>query len=111
MLTICMLEREATAAPGRYGRVTASVSRWKSDLANYGPGTIDLRLDETADAADLLELRSLIMAADSNLAVKGEKLDGAAINEACRVPGVTFNDYPVVLVRRALSELKALIDF
>lgn len=105
-----LIEREVSRRPAEYEALRPRAAQWKRDLGGYGPGTIDLCLDESAlsDQAQR-DLRAVLSRLDDQLEQMGPKISAIVLNEVSGAPGVTFQDYPTSLLKDAVARLRALI--
>jgi hypothetical protein len=86
------------------------VSReWEQALRQYGPGVLDLKLDELLRTADQRrEFGALLEDVKERIGEYKSKIPGSVLNEKIRIPGVVFYDYDVSLPINALEKLKVL---
>jgi hypothetical protein len=115
LVLICLAGQEVTSSAPSYPRLASFVKRWKHEVATYGPGTIDLRLDDlvtddlvTATGA-LSELDSMLTALRARLEQHGRTIPAAVLNSECPTPGVTFYDYPTMHLANACDRLAQLV--
>jgi len=105
-----LLGQEAAARPGEYSAITAVLARWERNLAAYGPGTIDLNFNDLASSDKRRsELILLLAAVDKGVGQFGKTIPSSVLNDRCAVPGVTFQDYPISLLRLAMTRLRGLL--
>lgn len=107
---ICLLEQEVESSPNVYETVAPLVARWQRDLANYGPGVIDLNLDGLVSSLNArAELVALLKAVDEKIRSSKKPVPASVLNARCSAPGITFHDYPLTNLTAAIGRLQALL--
>lgn len=110
LVLVCLLARQLDSAPTAYRAVAPFVAKWKQASAVYGPGTIDLELDELATSENAkLELLDLLRDVGQTLGQSGATIPSSILNSECRVPGVHFAEYPTSLLSAAIASLTNLL--
>ena len=110
IVLVCLFDPEVTSVPDRYVALRTVIAGWKRGLTVYGPGTIDLELDDLASfEGERSQLISLLTAIDDKIDKFGETVPASLLNERCLVPGVTFRDYPTSLLKGAIKTIKTLL--
>lgn len=108
---VCLLERRLDATQIPEPKVQALVTRWQDALTGYGPGTIDLGLDDLSSDAELCAQLSLLLSTlRGEILSYGSVVPAALLNESNRAPGVTFYDYPVARLVVALERLAEMLS-
>ena len=84
--------------------------RWERDSDVYGPGCIDLKLEQVASTAGAkVELLALFDTVSERVAQYGEKVPGVILQALCRTPGVRFGaDLPAASPLAAIDRLRRL---
>jgi hypothetical protein len=107
---VCLLNLEATSNPGEYPALNPVIAQWMREIAASGPGTIDLKLDELPTGGrEKSEMRALLAAIERNIALFGNAVPAAILNEQCPLPGITFNDFKTSFVKDAVDKLRGLL--
>jgi hypothetical protein len=108
---LCLLVEEIEANPTAYGTVAPIVTEWHRQSATYGPGTIELGLDEIqpSDSARS-ELIASLEAVGQRAVRWGERIPESVLNRRCVAPGVRFVDFPVSAILDAGQKLQCLVS-
>jgi hypothetical protein len=94
-----------------YPRLASIATGWRESLENYGPGTIDLRVERAVgDAEGRQQFANLLAAVARELNRDGELVPAAELNSLSAVPGVKFYDYQKSLLREAIAKLNKLLS-
>jgi|GEM_PF-1493210 len=83
-------------------------TEWQKALDLYGPGVIDLKINELTHA-QVADLRTLLKGAFQQALRYEEKIPAEVLKKMVKVSGVTFNDYRTEWVIEAVKKLQALI--
>ncbi len=97
------------ASPNQYSAIASPVSRWQNEAPGYGPGCIDLGLEQL-DPVGARGLIKLLDAIDERAATYGDRIPATTLQPICRFHGVRFNDYPVSSLRDATEKLRRLLS-
>jgi hypothetical protein len=84
--------------------------QWRDSLRLYGPGVIDLKLEQfitTPDGAQ--KFRSLLSAILEQALIHDETIPAQVLNALPSASGVIFRDYSVSHIAEAVEKLEALI--
>jgi len=83
---------------------------WQSVLHQYGPGLVDLKVDRLLvtpeQERDFTTLLETILA---EAAQYHDTIPASFLNNQASIPGVTFHDYKVSLLRDAVKRLELLV--
>jgi hypothetical protein len=87
------------------------VKGWEDSLEGYGPGVIDLKLEQLDRCPELVEkLEELLAAILVDASQYGEKIPSGMLNGQHTAPGVSFYDYDITYLKRAIGRLHSLIS-
>lgn len=81
---------------------------WENTLRNYGPGLIDLALDERTDA-QLTRLGNELRSVRVRLSCSGNHIPAGFLQARNITPGMVFGDFPVPHLLDAAVRLESLI--
>lgn len=108
---ICLMSDGAQGTPDAFPAIVPIVAMWSRELANYGPGVIDLNLDVIASSEDLArDFGTLLSTVAARINGFGQTVPSSYLNGQCRAPGVTFADYSATLLLQALEKLRSLVS-
>src|SRR5689334_18360368 len=83
--------------------------QWQESLRQYGPGTIDLKLEQiVVDPERLLSLERLLGKILEQISHYHEKIPADVLNERLSVSGVRFNDFDVANIEEAVKKLQTV---
>ena len=105
---IYLLEPEK-APIGQQDPITILVARmWKEDLKGYGPGTIDLKLEEMGSGMRASSLK-LVRDARKMVEKMGDYVPASLLNDRNRIPGIAFYDLKKELLLDTIIKLERLL--
>jgi len=83
---------------------------WKQSILQYGPGVIDLKLEQFITTPDeIQEFRALLSAILKQASQPNKIISAQVLNKLVSAPGVTFGDYKVSYLEEAINKLHALV--
>ena len=92
-------------------QLSAFVNEWNEALETYGPGTIDLKLDELVLSPDAhRQFVSMIHVIEDEIKDTEMHVLTSMLNTQCRVIGVRFIDYRGDLLTKAIANLRRLLQ-
>ncbi|MEO7596090.1 MAG: hypothetical protein ABI134_33080 [Byssovorax sp.] len=108
-LTGLMSER-VQEHPEKFCEVSPIVGGWVRDLAGYGPGAIDLKLDAVISSEPVAKgLETLLSEVADRIVSFGTAIPASFLNARCRAPGVIFANFPSASLLEALDRFRALV--
>ena len=97
----------------RFEKIRNLLDDWRASLPMYGPGVIELNLDQSArDPEAVRELRELPKLILHKISQYHEKIPAAVLNNELPIKGitgVTFYDYKISFIKEAVEKIEALI--
>jgi hypothetical protein len=97
----------------RFEKIRSLLDDWRAALPMYGPGVIDLNLDQFAQdpeaVRELTELLNLIL---HTISQDHKKIPAPVLNTELPIKGatgVTFVDYEISFIQKAVERIEALI--
>ena len=95
----------------QYAVLEECAEQWKCALANYGPGVLDLGLEELENAPTKIDaLAALLTGIEVEVIRSGESVPASVLNALTdRVPGVVFSDYKVELILELIRAFRCLL--
>jgi len=110
MAILYLADLEVASRPSNYLTISATLTKWKQRLMTYGPGTIDLNLNELSSSNNAIpELIEILDTVNANLEKFGHAVPASILNQQCNAPGVRFFEYPTSLLRPAITRLRQLL--
>jgi hypothetical protein len=110
LVVLGLLLEELSERPERYARLARLRDVWTECRTGFGPGTIDLELDEVAaHPASKNELLDLLAATEGRLSSYDAVIPGHVLNAQCGVRGVYFNDFPTDRVAESIQRLVQML--
>jgi hypothetical protein len=107
---VCLLEDKVQSTRPNYDAMLSWISQWQEDLRYYGPGTIDLQLEQLMAVPEAgVQLISLLSAVHDDLRQSGGTVPAPVLQNRCKAPGIIFRDYPVDLLMSAIERLMILL--
>ena len=107
---LAILKDTATQTRDRYSSLQPFMECWEENCVGYGPGTLDLRLEDiAADQITKSELEHLLMGVEGKLSGFGKTVPTSLLSR-CRAPGVTFNDYPTSKIKLTIERIRSLMN-
>ena len=107
---ICLLEDEVARTPDGFAALRVVIEGWQVGIAKSGPGTIDLRLDETLPTrTERTELAALLQVVEQSLA-GSPTISGASLNRRVRDGSTFHEEYPASHVVEAMNQLRKLLE-
>jgi hypothetical protein len=86
------------------------VAQWQESLREYGPGIIDLKLEQFVQGPnEVSEFGALLSTVLNQVSYYHEAIPADVLNKQLSVLGVTFSDCKVSSVEEAVKKLQALI--
>lgn len=83
---------------------------WLESLVGYGPGAIDLGLEQlAADSRAVGQFQEVLARVRSRLLRFGDAVPDVLLMKHCRSPGVFFSNYSTSMLVTALDRLDALL--
>src|SRR5207249_3711717 len=83
---------------------------WTASMKQYGPGVLNLKLEQLLGTpVQAAAFAKLVQELLTKTAQYEEKLPASLLNQRISVPGVTFYDYDVLLLKDALERLRTLV--
>lgn len=105
-----LLIDSATQARERYSTLMPFIERWEKNCVGYGPGTLDLQLEDIVDDQETeSELALLLKDVEGKLSSYRETIP-ASLLSSCKAHGVTFKDYPISNVNSTIERIRTLIN-
>jgi len=105
---ICLMKEVIEAGAHEFPNVRPAVQEWHARLRGYGPGTIDLSLDEHVSSAVVAE--ELVQLCSSVLGLSTSDRLNAILQLQCNTRGVKYTDeYDPARVAEAVARLTALL--
>lgn len=85
---------------------------WRAKLIHFGPGTIDLELEESMQSQEALSsVKTLLDAIRSELLAAPPTIFAQSLNDELQVPGIVFHDLNTdALIKVATSFEKLLFE-
>lgn len=97
----------------RFEKIRNMINDWRASLPGYGPGVIELNLDQIAeDPKALRELKELLELIQQKISQYHDKIPAAVLNEELGLKEPTrivFYDYKISFVKEAVEKIEALI--
>ena len=95
----------------RFEELQELMMQWRESLQHYGPGVIDLRLEQLDKAPAMAgKLGELLVAIVNHISKYGETIPAHVLNEQSSVPGVKFSEYSAKNVEESVKRLQSLIS-
>lgn len=111
LLVILGFALQITHESVRFENLQKLREAWKEVPKMYGPGVIDLKIDELIKTdTQVGELRTLLETVLQQAAQYHEQIPADILEKMVVVPGIRFNDYRVEWVNEAIKKLRKLID-
>lgn len=108
---VCLLGQEIECQQVDLKLLLPFVARWQAGLKGYGPGTIDLQLEQIASSDEAKDqLLTALASVEERLEQYGNMIPATVLNKLCAVPGVDFRDYPTSLLSSAAAKLAGLVS-
>lgn len=83
---------------------------WEKALRQYGPGVIDLKLEQfIATPDELRKFKALLSVILERTSQHDTRIPAQVLNELVSAHGVRFGDYSVFHVEEAVKRLQALV--
>lgn len=94
----------------KYSTLRGFLSDWRTGIALYGPGTMDLELEGIVESAlARRELEALLLEVMNSLEQFGDTIPGSLLSNLCMAPGVEFVDYSTEMLRNTISRFQRLV--
>jgi hypothetical protein len=104
------MDSELEANQSGYENISLHLDRWKTNIKNAGPGTIDLELDNILQSSlTYSQLLSLLAAVNDRLRSFHEVVPAIVLQTRCPVEGVRFVDYSVTVLASVIAEMRTLL--
>lgn len=105
-----LMTSELRVHAGQYAALQTYADLWDECRTLYGPGVIDLQLDQAVVNADTRrQLDLLLKAVQQNLKQYGDAIPAERLNADWPVAGVQFSNYSVALLESAIVKLRGII--
>ena len=108
LMVLFMFLRDAGGVAGG-GATDRLLGEWEHSLRHYGPGLIDLALEQMTDA-EAQEVAAAIREVRERVGTFGERVPESVLRARNITPGVVFADFPVRLLVEAAVRLENLIS-
>jgi hypothetical protein len=109
LLLLGMMGEEFLAHRERYPALADEAKQWLEARIAYGPGTIEVDLDEILSCAEKRDqFKRLLERTEELLLLHGSVLGSTEIEQRWGCPGVQYFDYSTVSVLKALDSLRSL---
>jgi hypothetical protein len=110
LAVLALLNEAATQRREECPSLEPFVKRWHENCVGYGPGTLDLGLEEVvANNAARKTLDQLLLVVERRLCGLGRTVPASLLAAWCKAPGIAFKDYPAEHVRSAMTRIRALL--
>ena|SRR5258708_37611183 len=110
LLIILGFALEIIRESSQFDSLQSLVMAWQQVPKMYGPGVIDLKIDELVQThAEVRELRTLLETVLQRASKHHETIPAHVLKKIVMVPDIRFNDYRVEWVNEAVKKLQMLI--
>jgi hypothetical protein len=110
LLMMRLIESRVREESDLYSELQEITNRWRDSWENYGPGTIDMELEEIAKSpAKRYAFLSLMDSIKQWLISQAPVLHCEKINKEFRISGVVFFDYRVDFLISTLDKIEDTI--
>jgi hypothetical protein len=97
-------------SPEDFCFVSPLVAEWERALIGYGPGVIDMNLDEVVSSESVSrEFGALLSRTANRIRDLGPSVPATLLNARCQAPGVKFAEFPSSLLLEALEQLRSCV--
>ena len=96
---------------GKLDSLKPFIDSWKQNCIGYGPGMIDLDLEQISASVNAKsELEQLLKTVENRLGDFGETIPATTLMPWCEAPGVVFNDFPTMRIKKTIERIRGLMS-
>jgi hypothetical protein len=86
-----------------------TLSQWKHELQDYGPGVIDLQLEQIDTDARIASFLELLDVVSRQCESYGSCIPASIANSLSRAEGATYVDYSTAMIIDVVDKLRSLV--